>query len=211
MSLFARLKGLFSSPDIEINKEAKRHLLPAQASHAEPDNEASAITRLTLPNDPRVIEEILAKLKETSYGPVPYLALAADSQRDAKQAVKEKNFDKAWKLFHRQKELYLMHSLRARFTEDQLLALDASVHVSLANVLRLENRHRDALAHILYWVISSRHRPLQAAPKKLDAYFNRCKLTKTTLEDVIAYIDNYSGPADYSTIQDDVKAWLDKG
>lgn len=117
-----------------------------------------------------------------------YLGKAADAKSEAKQAVKERDFDKAWGLFHEQKEYYVKHANRIGFIARDALSLDSTVHEDLANILRVGGKHHDAFFNILYWVIASRHRPIKRHEQKLKAYFNRCKFKNTTIEDVCDYI-----------------------
>lgn len=140
-----------------------------------------------------------------------YLGQAAATQRSAKEAAKAGEFNKAWGLFHKQKELYLCHAQSQEWSAGHTLALDASVHENLANVLRAEKRHRDALPHIIYWVAASRDKPIKRHTEKLGAYFKRCKLVNTTLDDVQAYLSNLKGHASYSASQKQVKRWIQEG
>ncbi|WP_312141156.1 DUF4236 domain-containing protein [Stutzerimonas nitrititolerans] len=142
---------------------------------------------------------------------VDYLGQAALAGRNAKDAVKACDFDKAWRLFHDQKQLFLQHAQQQGWAARETLALDASVHEDLADVLRLEKRHTEALPHILYWVAASRHRPIKRHVEKLRAYFNRCKLTNTSLEEVEAYLSSRKDTASYPAIQRQVKRWIQAG
>lgn len=104
-----------------------------------------------------------------------YLGFAATAKDKALAAVKSKQYDEAWKLFHDQKLHYMKHAARSQFTRLQVLALDACVSEHLANILRLQGKHQDALVHALYWVAASPRRT-KAQDKKLHAYFNRAQL-----------------------------------
>ena len=41
-----------------------------------------------------------------------YLGKAAEAGHEAQAAVKDKEFDKAWRLFHEQKSFYMQHANR---------------------------------------------------------------------------------------------------
>lgn len=99
----------------------------------------------------------------------------------------------------------MCHAQSQGWSARHTLVLDASVHEDLANILRLEKRHKDALANIIYWVAASRHRPIKKNADKLRVYFNRCKLKNTTLEDVETYLSRRKGSASYSAIQKQVR------
>jgi len=117
-----------------------------------------------------------------------YLGMAAQAKRNAEAAVKDKNYDKAWALLHEQKDFYMKHANRSGFSVIQVLALDSTVHESLANILRLEGKHEDAFTHLLYCVISHKHRPIKRHSQKLVAYFNRCKFKYIKITDVTEFI-----------------------
>jgi hypothetical protein len=131
-----------------------------------------------------------------------YLGQAAMLKQEAKSAIKEKEYDRAWKLFHEQKQQYLKHASRSEFTPSQTLALDASVSEDLANILRLEGKHNDAFVHILYWIKTSSHKT-KSQEKKLVAYFNRAKIPALDLDEVNEFVST-ANSTDYRSIQ----AWL---
>ncbi|EHR1165344.1 hypothetical protein L3I74_004477 [Vibrio parahaemolyticus] len=139
---------------------------------------------------------------------VDYLGKAASAGTKAKQAVKNKKYDKAWKLFHEQKEMYAMHANRSGFTARQALALDSQVHEELGNILRAEGKHLDAFNHILYWVCCNNNRPIQKHEQKLTAYFNRCKLKNVSLDTVINYsLQQWDEPYTFLQARDQVAQW----
>lgn len=113
-----------------------------------------------------------------------YLGLAAKAGHKAKEAMKGKKYGMAWGYLHEQKNYYIQHARRERFTAQQILALDASVHETLADILRIEGHHKQALTNIVYWVIASSHRPIKRHDQKLKSYFNRCKFNKSSLADL---------------------------
>ncbi|MEL0629997.1 hypothetical protein [Psychromonas aquatilis] len=140
------------------------------------------------------------------------LTLAAKAGNEAKQAIKDKDYNKAWGLLSEQKQLYMKHSQAIGCSAQNALSLDSNVHENYANILRLENKHHDAFFHILYWVIASYHRPIQKHEQKLVAYFNRCKFKNTTIDDIQAYVKKH-GPSLVNAleIKEQVKQWKDKG
>ncbi|WP_170899715.1 hypothetical protein [Vibrio sp. 3-2(1)] len=111
-----------------------------------------------------------------------FLGKAAQVGHKAKAAMKLNKFDEAWGLFHEQKSLYIQHANRSSFTPNQALALDATVHEDMANLLRLEGRHKDALVNIVYWALAGSERPVRRHEQKLRAYFNRCKFQNLSFE-----------------------------
>lgn len=135
-----------------------------------------------------------------------YLGLAADAKHAAHKAIKAREFDRAWGLLHEQKQNYAKHAKKFRFSTAQILALDSSVHEDLANILRIESKHRQAFVHILYWVICAAQ-PVKKHDKKLKAYFNRCKFTNVSLDDVRVYVSNAKYREDYASIQRQVSTW----
>lgn len=106
-----------------------------------------------------------------------FLGRAAKKKQLAKQAIKDKKFDDAWKYLHEQKILYLQHANRPDSGFDHLstMVVDASIHEDLANILRLENKHKDALLNIsyVYKVNFTAKRPRITLEKKLKVYFGR--------------------------------------
>ncbi len=108
-----------------------------------------------------------------------YLGPAAESKKAANLAIKERRFDDAWRHLHEQQSAWLQHANAERYTKAQTLSLLASVHFDMANILRLEKRHDEALAHILYALASDQ--PSNTSDimgykdKKLGPYFRRCK------------------------------------
>ena len=140
-----------------------------------------------------------------------YLARAAQAGHEAKAAVKAKEFDKAWGLYHEQKSLYLRHAQRCNFTKHQILALDSEVHENLANILRLEGKHEDAFIHILYWVIAQAQRPIKRHEQKLAAYFKRCKYENTDMEEVLRFTRSDIATPDYLAARSKVAEWSARG
>jgi hypothetical protein len=135
-----------------------------------------------------------------------HLGNAAAAEREALQAIRNNEFDRAWQLLHQQKAHYARHAARAEFTPKQVLALDASVSEHLANVLRLEGHHHEALIHVIYWVACSPRRT-KNEEAKLPAYFKRAKLPGVTLPELERFIAELQPLPDFRVIQGKVEGW----
>ena len=173
-----------------------------------------------------------------------FLGKAAIAGHNARQAVKEKRYDEAWRQYHWQKIYYMRHcntccrqnpflksweqlereaggdeelgrkmdlaertiSISTPFTVRQILALDGSVSEGLANILRLEQKHDEALTHMLYCLMSS-NSPTKSQQTKIVAYFNRCKFNGIGLEELNGFISSSADLPDLRTIQAKVKEW----
>ncbi|EJG0692348.1 hypothetical protein C4G81_RS22265 [Vibrio parahaemolyticus] len=140
-----------------------------------------------------------------------FLGKAANAGQKAKKAMKLKNFDEAWGLFHEQKSLYIQHANRSGFTANQTLALDATVHEEMANILRQEGKHNDALVHIVYWVLAGSERPIKRHDQKLQAYFNRCKFQKVSFELAKENMAKLKMPVSFLDAKSIVSDWVDAG
>ena len=135
--------------------------------------------------------------------------LAAQAKHSGVQAVKEGQHDVAWGFFHEQKEQYVKQATRSRFSKQDFHALDSTVSEHLANVLRIENKHKLALVHITYWVLAHRHRPTRSQVSKFKAYFNRCKFKEVTLVQAEADVAAAPPLANYPEAQELVARWAD--
>ena len=133
-----------------------------------------------------------------------YLGKAAEAGHKAKAAVKEHRFDDAWRLYHEQKSLYMQHAKACQFTGRQTLALDASVSEQLANILRIEKKHDDALAHILYCALTSRS--TKALQNKLPIYFKRCCFQHAQF-DAVGAMTQSQITWTFNKIKDRVRQW----
>lgn len=140
-----------------------------------------------------------------------FLGKAAAAGHKAKAAVKSKEYDKAWGLYQEQKSLYMHHANRSRFTAIQALALDASVHEDMANILRLESKHEDALVNIVYWVLAGVDRPIKRHQQKLKSYFNRCKLKNTELTEAERIIASNTKLPEFTLARSIVSEWMSRG
>lgn len=139
-----------------------------------------------------------------------YLGDAAKLSPKIQEAIAEKNFDLAWSLSLQKKELYLKHGSRCKFTEEQIYALDSSVHKTLANILYLEGKHQEALVHILYWAIANKGRNLKNIAKVYSPYFKRCNFKIISLLQFKELIDADYQRSDLLTARELVKEILNR-
>lgn len=135
-----------------------------------------------------------------------YLGFAAIASAKAREAEKNGEHDKAWGLLHEVQTHYLNHAEENNFTIVQMLGLISPIHKTMANILRKEGKHLDAMSHIIYWAASN-DRQLKEQDKKIPAYFRRLKYKHTTLEDVQAYIKSIKGKPDFHEIQQKLTEW----
>lgn len=150
------------------------------------------------------IEDFAARLMADSAAH-DHLGKAAIACEEARKAVAEGKHDVAWGFLHEAKNQYVQHAARQRFTAEQTLALDAAISPSFANILRLENKHRDALVHMIYWAATST--PSASLTKRVRPYFNRCKFQSVGLPDLEAFIDSLRPLPDFANIRDTVAGW----
>ena len=134
-----------------------------------------------------------------------YLVLALDKGNEAQIAMREKNNTEAWDLLQSQKQLYSKYVASQSAGVDALVALDSPVSKDLANLLRQEKRHKEALAHIIYWVGNSQS-VTKDQQSKLRAYVNRAKLSGTAVDDVMDYC-SAEGVKQFLVVQKDVDSW----
>lgn len=135
-----------------------------------------------------------------------FLGFAAKAKHEALTAVRAKRYDDAWRLFHEQKLYYMKYAAKQHFTRLQTLALDGDVSEDLANVLRLEGKHSEALTHIIYWVASS-SRKLKRHDSKLQAYFGRAKLQNAEFSELQRFIHHIRSNPEFAVIQSQVRRW----
>lgn len=102
----------------------------------------------------------------------------------------------------------MQHANRSGLTPEQALALDASVHEEMANILRLEGRHQEALVNILYWVLAGSNRPIKRHTQKLQAYFNRCKFLNTSIEEAEIEIATQQALPEFMLAKSIVSKWV---
>ena len=135
-----------------------------------------------------------------------YLQLAQEKGREAKVAMREKNNVEAWELLQQQKSFYNKFSINEGSNESELTALDSSVSKDLANLLRQDKKHKDALVHIIYWVANSKT-VTKDQESKLRVYFNRAKLMGPAVDDVMDYCLGDEGK-ELHVVQKDVDSWV---
>lgn len=140
-----------------------------------------------------------------------FLGKAAEAGQKARAALKEDKHDEAWGFYHEQKSLYMQHANRCGFTARQVLALDSSIHERLANILRLEGKHQDALVHIVYWVLGGAERPVKAHQQKLQSYFNRCKFKNISLTEAVKMIEAQNKLPEFTLAKSIVSEWVSQG
>ena len=104
-----------------------------------------------------------------------YLGKAANEKQAAKIAIREKRFDDAWAHLSNQKILYLKYAKKMRFSAIHTLVIESSPHEDMANILRLEGKHKNALSNMSYTYNAAyaASRPIITLEKKLEAYYNR--------------------------------------
>ncbi|WP_148716495.1 hypothetical protein [Chitinolyticbacter meiyuanensis] len=139
-----------------------------------------------------------------------YLGRAAEAHTKARIAWRDKHYDEAWGNLITQKQLYLQHAIREKFSAHELLALDASVDVHMANVLRMEGRHRQAFLHIMYAMMAGRTSFDIGAAERVAVYYRRAKLTKTSLSDVLDYARAHCGRVEFTEIREQTAWWFSK-
>ncbi|MBK9585661.1 MAG: hypothetical protein KA099_01745 [Alphaproteobacteria bacterium] len=154
-------------------------------------------------NSNQVLDEILYLSNREDY-----LGKAALAKHASKAAIKLGEYDKAWSLLHEQKMLYLSHAQNQKWNAKYIFALEGTVSEELANILRLEGKHDQALVHILYWIITSQN-TTKRQEKKLIAYLGRCKFKSVTIEDIKSFIEGNKPHPDLATIQFKVRDWRD--
>jgi hypothetical protein len=137
---------------------------------------------------------------------VDYLQLADEKGREAKVAMREKNNAEAWELLQQQKSFYNKFSISEGRSESELTSLDSSVSKDLANLLRQDKKHKDALVHIIYWVANSKA-VTKDQESKLRVYFNRAKLMGPAVDDVMDYCLGDEGK-EFHVVQKDVDSWV---
>ena len=154
------------------------------------------------------MDNLRAPHKVPTFGPDDNLGHAANAKHEANWYVSNGDLDKAWGLYHRQQHHYSQHATKdgSVFTPEATIALISSVNESLANILRLESKHRDALIHMIY-CIAGTTKPTKSQLKKLPAYFKRAKFSNTTFYDMERLISQQRPLADIQEIIGCVVGW----
>lgn len=135
-----------------------------------------------------------------------YLGKAAMAGHAARDAVKSGDHDKAWVMLHEQKSFYALHAQKSGWKAQDVLRIDGSISEELANILRLEKKHDQALVHILYWIATS-ITPIKRHKSKLNAHLNRCKFEGVSLQDAEDFIGSLASLPEYTAIQSQVAQW----
>ena len=151
-------------------------------------------------------EKLIAEFQENDF-----LGKAAEAGHKAKDAVKARKYNDAWRFYNDQKLLYMRHANRSGFTPEQTLALDSTVHEKMADIRRLEGKHTDALIDIVYWVLAGSKRPINRHSQKLQAYFNRCKFENTSLADAQVELANQKALPEFTLAKSIVSNWASRG
>jgi hypothetical protein len=144
------------------------------------------------------------------YGPDDCLGRAAEIGRASQEAMAAGNHDLVWRLVQMEKVLYMQHAAKSGFTRAQTLALDGGLHRVMAEVLRKEGKHRDALVNILYWA-SSYPKTARATEKLVRAYLNRAKVPSLRDNDVFLYLNAGLQNRELTEIQSQVARWYQVG
>lgn len=126
-----------------------------------------------------------------------YLLLDKFARDAAILAEQELKFDLAWKYWH--EAMAFVHKANP--------AALGVYHDKLANILRREGRHKQALGHIIYWVACGRDWPLKSHKSKLRAYFNRLKFSSMTLNQAEAFTENQPDPPDLRAVFQSIESW----
>lgn len=135
-----------------------------------------------------------------------YLGQAANAGSKARDAIETGDFDAAWGQYQEMSRLYLKHAQREGFTAKQTLALVGSVHRAMARLLRQENKHHEALVHILFCTACS-DKPLDKELKHYRPFVNRCKFRSVDLAEVTERISEWRTVPDFRAIQEKVAEW----
>lgn len=139
-----------------------------------------------------------------------FLGQAANAGSKAREAIEVGNFNAAWGYYQEMGQLYLKHAQKERFTAAQTLVLVGSVHRAMARLLKQEERHHDALTHILYYTACSES-PLNKELKGYRPYFNRCKFKEVVLDEVTDHLSVWRELPDFAAIRDMVIEWINRG
>ena len=138
-----------------------------------------------------------------------FLGLAANEGTQASAAIEEEKYDDAWGHYQEMSQLYLRHAKKENFTVPQTLALVSSVHQAMARLLKLEEKHRDALVHILYCTACSNSK-IEKELKHYRPFFNRCKFKNVKLEEVTSALEAWKDNPDFVAIRDTVAEWKER-
>lgn len=109
-------------------------------------------------------------------------------REQAAAAMKNREFDKSWGLFHQQLDIVFQYVDAAGYTDPRRVCyMEAWVREGMADQLRLERKHHQALVNLLFCVLANSEFPLKRHEKKLRAYFNRCKFKAVSLDEAVEF------------------------
>ena len=141
-----------------------------------------------------------------------YNGLYANASHQIQTALKAKDYDKAWSLTHSMQEHALNSAKRQNMTKKQTFNFLSSIDIIQANILRLEKRHLDALAHIIKAYIQSEV-PKSKSGNRLPAYWKRAKLHIDDIDKGYAYIKRIQKSTGFEItepIRAEIYRWLGK-
>lgn len=109
-----------------------------------------------------------------------YLGQAAVLEKKLKQLIKEKQYDKAWRLTHEISEIHVKHINSAGYskTPDVLawaMCFSNSMAEYRAVILSKEGKHLDALVQSV-WRAAVEHRPIKKYIEKMQSYLKKAKI-----------------------------------
>jgi len=136
------------------------------------------------------------------------LTKATEAVGQASSAMASGELNAAWGLYQEAKEHYMAHAVQCNYTAAQVIDLDSSMSRPLADILRQENKHFDALVHIVYWAAGT-EMPLKIHKQQVASYFKRCKFRRVELEDVTSLVSISRVDTDFVRIRDTIGAWRD--
>ncbi len=139
-----------------------------------------------------------------------YLGMAANQSEMARKAMEKGAFDTAWGHYQKTSQLYMQHANSSNFTIRETLALIGKVHIAMARLLRAENRHIDALPHILYACATNNKRTAEQELTFYRPFFNRCKFQDLKVDDATNLLSIWKESPDYNRIQETVRNWANR-
>lgn len=145
-------------------------------------------------------------MKESDFLEDDYIGLASLESQLASEAIDAGDFDKAWGHYQRVIFLRAKNAEKYKFTRSQTIAATSSVHIAMARMLKTENRHHEALIHILYYVAGSNN-AIADQIKIYRPYVNRCKFSDINLAMVSAKLEEWKEEPDIRQIRDTVAKW----
>ena len=131
-----------------------------------------------------------------------YSGLCTSARFRAQKAIKEKRLDDAWQLLQEEKYYGIKYCKSSPdCMKVTLIHYQQRPHADMANILRLEKKHTEALINYTYFVTDSEYLSVKYKRKKLQAYFNRAKLINITFDEYKNFIFSMHGIPNYSKIE----------